>query len=339
MDLVKVEPDDDVRVRAATALLDAARRTDDPESIEVRAKEIRNDLRYGYDLNPPQLFALEPAGPADPVGLLRVEAPVHDNRNLLHGQITVLPQCRRRGHGRRLMAGLVELAGQRGRTTLWAGAAQDHPAGPAFLVGQGFTAASHDARRHQVLAQVDWAEIDRLEALAGERTGEYARQRLRPPHDDHLLQALVEVEAAINDAPMGALDWEDEVFDLARLRDTQTAWRLRGSDLYRTVARHRGTGAIAGHSYLVIDPEQPEVGYQGDTAVARSHRGRRLGLALKIAMLRWLAEAAPRVALVETWNNVDNTFMIGVNEALGYRLSRTFTTYQRVLAHSTDSRK
>jgi GNAT superfamily N-acetyltransferase len=332
MDLVRVEPDDDVRVRAATALLETARRTDDPQAIDVRAREIRNDLRYGYDLNPPQLFALEPAGPADPVGLLKVHAPVHDNRNLLLGEITVAPQCRRQGHGRRLMAGLVALAGQRGRSTLWAGAAQDDPAGPAFLLGQGFAAASHDARRHQVLARVDWAEIDRLEALAAERTGDYALGRLRPPHDDPVLQALVEVTAAINDAPMGTLDYEEEVFDLSRLRDAQTAWQLRGSDVYRVVARHRGTDAIAGHSYLVIDPEQPEVAYQGDTAVARSHRGHRLGLALKIAMLRWLAEAAPQVALVETWNNVDNTFMIGVNEALGYRLSRTFTTYQRLLA-------
>ena len=331
MDLRRVDPDDDVRVRAAVALLETARRADDPEAVEVRAREIRNDLRYGYDLNPPQLFALEPAGPADPVGLLKIDAPVHDNRHLVFGEITVRPECRRSGHGSRLMAALVEQARQRGRSTVWAGAAQDAPGANAFLAGHGFAPASSDARRHQVLAEVAWAEVDGLEARAAERAGDYALQRLRPPHDDAVLQALVEVTAAINDAPMGTLDYEEEVFDLQRLRDTQTAWRLRGNHLYRVVARHRGTDEIAGHSYVVVDPEQPEVAYQGDTAVARSHRGHRLGLALKIAMLRWLAEAEPQVSLVETWNNVDNAFMISVNEALGYRLSRTFTVHQRVL--------
>ena len=32
--------------------------------------------------------------------------------------------------------------------------------------------------------------------------------------------------------------------------------------------------------------------------------------------------------IIETWNNVDNKFMINVNEALGYRLSRVFNMYE-----------
>ena len=35
--------------------------------------------------------------------------------------------------------------------------------------------------------------------------------------------------------------------------------------------------------------------------------------------------------MVETWNNVDNHYMIDVNEALGYRLSRIFVVYERTL--------
>jgi RimJ/RimL family protein N-acetyltransferase len=62
--------------------------------------------------------------------------------------------------------------------------------------------------------------------------------------------------------------------------------------------------------------------------VSRAHRGHRLGLLLKIAMMRWLAEAEPQLELLETWNNADNRFMISVNELLGYRLSNTFATYE-----------
>ena len=49
--------------------------------------------------------------------------------------------------------------------------------------------------------------------------------------------------------------------------------------------------------------------------MSRAHRGHRLGLLLKIDMMRWLAEAEPQLEVMETWNNADNRFMISVNEA------------------------
>jgi RimJ/RimL family protein N-acetyltransferase len=73
---------------------------------------------------------------------------------------------------------------------------------------------------------------------------------------------------------------------------------------------------------------QPGWAWQADTAVSRDHRGHRLGLLLKIEMMRWLAEDRPDVKTIETWNNADNEFMIRVNEALGYRLNRVFATYE-----------
>ena len=65
--------------------------------------------------------------------------------------------------------------------------------------------------------------------------------------------------------------------------------------------------------------------------MSRAHRGHRLGLLLKIDMMRWLAEAEPQLEVMETWNNADNRFMIGVNELLGYRLSTTYATYELTL--------
>jgi RimJ/RimL family protein N-acetyltransferase len=65
--------------------------------------------------------------------------------------------------------------------------------------------------------------------------------------------------------------------------------------------------------------------------VARSHRGRKLGLLLKIEMLHWLADAEPQLKMIETWNNGDNRFMINVNDAMGYRLSQVYATFERNL--------
>ena len=65
--------------------------------------------------------------------------------------------------------------------------------------------------------------------------------------------------------------------------------------------------------------------------MARQHRGHKLGLLLKIDMLRWLAEVEPQLEVIHTWNNVDNRFMIDVNEAMGYRLSQVYAMFERNL--------
>jgi hypothetical protein len=36
--------------------------------------------------------------------------------------------------------------------------------------------------------------------------------------------------------------------------------------------------------------------------------------------LQWLREAEPQVTEIDTWNAESNSFMIGVNEQLGYRV-------------------
>lgn len=128
--------------------------------------------------------------------------------------------------------------------------------------------------------------------------------------------------------PIADLDFESEHFDLQRLRDFEEATLGRQDTVYRIWARHRSSSAIAGHTFLVVNGLQPDRGWQGDTAVTRPYRGHRLGLLLKIEMLRWLAVEQPQLQVIETFNQADNRYMVSVNEALGYRLSRTFATYQ-----------
>jgi hypothetical protein len=142
---------------------------------------------------------------------------------------------------------------------------------------------------------------------------------------------LAELAAAINDAPTDDLDVEDEVMTEERLVAYEDAVLARGNRLYRLVARHRTSGALGGHTVVVVEQERPELAHQHDTAVARAHRGHRLGLLLKAGMLRWLAEAEPSIATVDTWNAESNDHMIAVNELLGYRVMGRVLQFQRSL--------
>jgi RimJ/RimL family protein N-acetyltransferase len=78
---------------------------------------------------------------------------------------------------------------------------------------------------------------------------------------------------------------------------------------------------MAALTQVGVDPEEPAWGHQGLTAVTRPHRGHRLGLLTKAAMMEWLAAAEPRLERVTTTNASVNAHMISVNEELGYRLA------------------
>jgi RimJ/RimL family protein N-acetyltransferase len=70
-----------------------------------------------------------------------------------------------------------------------------------------------------------------------------------------------------------------------------------------------------------VDPAIPDWGHQLITAVTRPHRGHRLGLLTKATMLEWLTRAEPRLDRIEATNTETNSYMIAVNEALGYELA------------------
>jgi RimJ/RimL family protein N-acetyltransferase len=91
--------------------------------------------------------------------------------------------------------------------------------------------------------------------------------------------------------------------------------------MYTVAAGHEGGGELGGLTEVGVEADVPDWGFQELTAVARAHRGHRLGLLLKIAMQQWLAEAEPQLRRILTGNAGANEHMIAINEALGYQVS------------------
>jgi hypothetical protein len=112
------------------------------------------------------------------------------------------------------------------------------------------------------------------------------------------------------------------VWDADRLRD-RTGGHVRAGLLraYGVAALHDATGEMAAFTGMLVDPEAPNWGFQELTAVTRPHRGHRLGLLVKTAMLELLAEAEPQLEFVQTGNAAANDHMIAVNEQLGYEVA------------------
>jgi hypothetical protein len=84
---------------------------------------------------------------------------------------------------------------------------------------------------------------------------------------------------------------------------------------------HDASGEMAALTQVEVDPDIDGWAFQDVTAVTRPHRGHRLGLLTKAALAEWLVSAEPGLERIATTNAEVNSYMIAVNEALGYRLA------------------
>ncbi len=317
MELLRFGPDDVDHVAAYADIMTAARAVDSPWQPAMTPKRADGRLRYGWDgeVEVPFLGLVDGV----PVAIGAVATSEYDNRHLAWLDVVVHPEHRRRGHGTAVLDHVIAEAKAVGRTSLgtdgW-----DNEVTRGFAARHGFEEKSRSIQRRQELADVDWSQIERLhaEAEAAASAYELVRREGRTPDDE--LEVMAETTAAINDAPTDDLDIEDVVFPPERVRAYEEAQLARGDRLFRVYARHRETGKLAGHTVVVVDGERPELAEQHDTSVVRAHRGHRLGLLLKTDMNLWLRDVQPQVARINTWNAESNDHMIGVNEAIGYRI-------------------
>jgi GNAT superfamily N-acetyltransferase len=131
------------------------------------------------------------------------------------------------------------------------------------------------------------------------------------------LEAVAAMFGVVNDAPQESAALEDESWTAGRV-GAEDQWRAARGELVCTIlAWCDASGQPAGLTRLAVRATG-DLALQLETAVAREHRGRRLGYLLKASMLGWLADAAPRVRRISTFNAAGNEHMIAVNAALGF---------------------
>ncbi|CAN5443030.1 GNAT family N-acetyltransferase [soil metagenome] len=328
LEIHRFGPDDTDDVRVAFEITNAVGAVDAPWEHPWLAHRFEAFLRRGWDGEPPVGYLAGVDG--TPVGMAFVFYSERDNTHLGWTWLAILPEHRRQGYGSTLFAHVTAEVRAAGRTSLGTdGWESDHALG--FAARHGLEKKSQAIMRRQHLAELPVGRLQQLYDEAAPSAADYELVRIEGRTPADLVDSMVELVAAINDAPTDDLDIEDEVFSPERLAAYEEATLARGSRLYRLVARHRETGALGGHTVIAVEEQRPEIGDQHDTAVAQAHRGHRLGMLLKAGMLLWLADAEPQLTSVDTWNAESNDHMIGVNEALGYRVMGRELQFQKSL--------
>jgi len=247
-------------------------------------------------------------------------------------ELAVHPAQRRRGAGRQLLEQVVAAMRADGRRALLSEVIEGSD-GERFAAPMGATLELRERRSILTLADLDAGLLDLV--LSRPPAG-YRLVRWVGRAPEHLLGAFAVAKAAINDAPMGGLDWNPDTFDASRIRAQEIREDSKQRDLLVLAAvveagSDDGAPEVAGLTEISLSRLDRRRAEQGDTSVVPAHRGHGIGLWLKAAMLRWLLEDYPGVVDIATWNAETNRHMLAINERLGFRREHTYCEWQLLI--------
>ena len=292
-----------------------------------------DELWYGaLNLNPKRInnyFAIWDENRTDLVGVTCVAwEDYEDNREACYFELDVMPEYRRQKAAAALAKTGIEFAKDHDRPLLNFDANSHVQAGWDFLKALG---AEHKLTGR--FSMLKFAEVDRplMEgwvARAAERAADYEIVRWDGACPEEYVEAFVNEQNVMNTAPIDDLEFEDEVFTVARLRDREEITAIRNIDLSTLVAVHKPTGEMVAHTDVWLPQRWPTKAYQNDTGVNPAHREKGLGRWLKAQMILNLMNERPQIDNISTWNAGSNDAMLGINYAMGFKTVTEFGEHQ-----------
>lgn len=319
-------PPTDTEIDHWWAVLAAARTADLPGSPPPSRTEVAGALRVPSVRGRSLYWATDDAV----ASLVLFTDGVNDHTAFLD-ELTVRPDARRRRVGTALWAACREELRADGRTSVAVEVDLGGP-GQAFAESVGFESVLSMAWYVQDVREARWVQGA---AQAGQG-GSGSAASAPPGYELHCWPGLVPddwahavavAHGAMEDAPTGELDQQIQTWTAERLHAAHRKILDRGGAL-TTVAAVTPDGEVAAYTELVLpDPAGPRA-LQYDTVVVPAHRGHGLGRAVKLRMLAEEAVRHPDLRTVATSVADDNTPMLAVNAALGYRRERGVGYFQ-----------
>ena len=318
MRIKRVDPADADTIRACLEAFLAAQRVDEPDGPFFTEQPFRGWLTVGWGGDPRETWAAE-GQDGSVAGWYRLELPDLENLDHANLDLVVHPAQRRQGLGRALLKHAAGRADEHGRSVL-NGPTRLGGDGEAFARAAGAEQGLVDVQRVMDVRATGDDLLARLRATAEEKAAGYSLVSWTGLVPEEFVERAAALYAALNDAPHDP-GTAPAVWDAQRVRERVNAVRpAYGLRTYAVAARHDATGELAGFTEVAVDPADPGWAHQMLTGVTRAHRGHRLGLLVKIAMVEWLKAAEPQLERIQTWNAESNQYMIAVNEALGYTI-------------------
>ena len=315
MRIEQVDLTDTEKIRECFEVHQAAQRVDEPDGPWFTERPFGGWMTVGWGGDPREVWLATDQGAA--AGWYRLEMPARENLDQAGLVLVVHPAERQRGLGLALLRHAAARAAANGRVAL-NGGARNGSGGEAFARAVGAQPGLLEVQRVLDIGRVEPGKLARLRRPAERAAAGYSLVSWIGPVPEEFIEQAAAVYDGMGDAPRDP-EIAHEGWDAQRVREHINELRPHyGMRDYTVAARHDDTGELAALTDISVDPADPGWGFQAFTVVARKHRGHRLGLLVKIAMMELLATTEPQLERITTWNAEVNEHMIAINEALGY---------------------
>jgi GNAT superfamily N-acetyltransferase len=316
---------DGASVRACHEIYLSGLPDDDPLGPPMTPRPFAGWLTLGFTQDPVETWLARDVS-GEPCGWYALNLPRRENRQLAGLSLVVHAGWRRAGRGTALLRHAAGRAGENGRTVLETDALESSP-GAAFAGTLKARPAVTAVRRVLALEDLPAGRRAALREEAEPAALGYTLLTWHGPAPEDTVDEVAVLNEAMADAPREA-GQEAQTWDAARVRLDEHRVAAMGLRAHVVAARAPGTGALAALTQVCVDPALPDWGFQELTAVARPHRGHRLGLLLKLAMLDLLAAREPQVTRIVTGNADGNRHMIAINEQLCFRVLSRWPSWE-----------
>jgi GNAT superfamily N-acetyltransferase len=323
----RIDPTDDAGLAEGAAVLAASDKDLWPDRSGFTLRDLAAFARFGGKSKRYVMVAArsEADGPILGVGLL--EFPLLDNTHSVEVTVAVHPNHRRRGVGTAIVEHMGQLARADGRRSLNSivdvpvARSHDH-ASLSFAPKVGFVATlgGNERRLDLPLDPQTAAALWRVVASARD-AADYRTLTFSSPWPEQFAEDESELLRVMStDEPAGDDEREEEVWDEERMAEYDELRRQRGAIKLCAAAQHLPSGRIVAMTEILVTEDEPHQSWQLVTVVHPEHRGHRLGLAVKLANLEFLARHSPGITFVVTGNAAVNAPMIAVNDMMGFRI-------------------
>jgi GNAT superfamily N-acetyltransferase len=320
---------DSLRLHACFEMYAGAQPADDPNGPPMSMPGFTGWWGIGWNSDPRETWLATDDG-GEPVGCYLLELPELDNTKT-GGLLPVVAVSRRRsGIGHALLRHAAARAARAGRTLLRGDTGAESP-GAAFARACGARQGLLDVRRLLDVPAMPAGYLRRIRESAEPAAAGYSLVSWQGPVPEAYLGQVAAINTAMADAPLSPGE-EPQYWDADRVAASDRRIIAQGIRQYSVAARCDASGELAALTQLGVDPEFPEWGFQEITAVTRPHRGHRLGLLVKVAMLEQLAAREPQITRIITDNTDTNEHMIAINAELGYQIMDYWVTWELEVA-------